>query len=42
MTAFNDQMQFKNMLFWWRFNEESSLYRDHNTKKKKQSVLTWK
>ena len=44
MKAFNDQMQFKNMHFRWSFNEESSLYRDHNTKKykKQKSVLTWK
>ena len=49
MKAFNDQVQFKNMHFRWSFNEESSLYRDHNQKKKKnqnktkkQSVLTWK
>ena len=35
MKAFNEQTHFKNMHFWWRFNEESSLYRDQNTKKKK-------
>ena len=35
MKAFNDQMQFKDMHFWWRFNEEGSLYRDHKTKKNK-------
>ena len=29
-------MQFKNMHFRWSFNEESSLYRDHNTKKYKK------
>ena len=41
MKNFNDQMQFKNMPFLPIFDEESSLYRDHN-KEKKQSVLAWK
>ena len=34
MKNFNDQMQFKNMHFLPIFVEESSLYRDHNNKKK--------
>ena len=34
MKNFNDQMQFKNMHFSKIFDEESSLYRDHNKEKK--------
>ena len=36
MKNFNDQMQFKNMHFSPIFDEESSLYRDHNKEKKPQ------
>ena len=38
MKNFNDQMQFK-MPFLPIFDEESSLYRDHNKEKKKCSRM---